>query len=445
VKLNPNNRDQYLLDGQPRDFKKVEEIIQIKGSTPAKRTIYETIHGPVFAREGNMAFAAGMSLYSSDVGCEQLLRMVLSRDVKEFRKALSLRQLDGANVFCADDKGSIFYGWTNRLMVRNDKYNWEKTVDGSTSDTLYRELLPFEQMPQSMNDAGGYYQASNGADWMLEEGAWGLKPSDFPKWLLSTRNRRYLSARPQRVVDLLRSRPRHTLDQTKEMALDTRVVAAEWVMPALERAVSELGEDDKPEVGEAMSILRRWVKRGPTATMTSKGYSIFREICAQLGRGSNVVDARNILGLPERVTSLPLKNLRQLHSALLKAVDQLVVLYGTVSVEWGKINVIELADGRQFPCGAGDAITQTPWQGTQNQRGKDGKWRVNGGSDFMMLTELGCPPTIYTLVPYGQSDDPRSRHFADQTERWAKGSWKRAWFTLEDIKRESKSKKDITD
>ncbi len=444
VKLNPRKAEQYFLDGQPTDLKKIEETIEVRGSTPAKRVIYETVHGPVFAREGNAAFAAGMSLYSSDVGCEQLLRMVLAGDVKEFSRALSMRQLDGANIFCADVKGNIFYGWANRLMIRNDKYNWEKTVDGSTSKTLYGGVLAFEKMPQSMNDAGGYYQASNGADWMLEEGAWGLKPSDFPKWLLSMRNRKYLSARPQRVVDLLRSRSRHTLEQSKVMALDTRVLAAEWIMPVLERAVSELGDDDKPQVGEAMSILRRWVKNGPTATITSRGYSIFREICAQLGRGSNLVDARNILGLPESVNKLPLKSLRQLHSALVKAVNQLLKLYGTVSVEWGRINVVELADGRQFPCGAGDAVTQTPWQGTQNLRGKDGKWRVNGGSDFMMLTELGNPPTIYTLVPYGQSDDPKSRHFADQTERWTEGRWKRGWFTLEDVRRDSESKKDIS-
>ena len=86
--------------------------------------------------------------------------------------------------------------------------------------------------------------------------------------------------------------------------------------------------------------------------MRSRGYSIFREICAQLGRRNNLVDARNTLGLPESVDGLSLKSLKQLHSALLKAVDHLLELYGTVSVEWGKINVIELADGRQFPSGA---------------------------------------------------------------------------------------------
>jgi acyl-homoserine lactone acylase PvdQ len=106
VKINPDNRNQYLLDGQPRDFIKVEEIIEIKGSTPAKRTIYETIHGPVFARDGNTAFAAGMSLYSGDVGCEQLLRMVLSRDVKEFSEALALEESKAASFCFAQDRGS---------------------------------------------------------------------------------------------------------------------------------------------------------------------------------------------------------------------------------------------------------------------------------------------------------------------------------------------------
>ena len=29
VEINPNNRDQYLRNGQPRDFKKIEEIIGV--------------------------------------------------------------------------------------------------------------------------------------------------------------------------------------------------------------------------------------------------------------------------------------------------------------------------------------------------------------------------------------------------------------------------------
>ena len=443
ISINPADREQYLLDGKPTDFARIAETIEVNGAKPVKRIVYETVHGPVLGRKGDKAFAAGMSLYTAKVGAEQLLRMALAHDVEEFKEALSLRQADGANAFCVDTKGNILYGWMNRLMIRNDDYVWTKPVDGSTSKTLYRGVLPFERMAQSINDPGGYYQASNGADWELERGAWGMKPADFPKWVLASGKRRCFSARPQRVVDLIRCRPRHTLEQVCEMALDTRAVAAEWAMPALERAAKELGDGGKPEVQKAMDILRKWVAEGPTATMKSRGYSIFRELCAQLGRGG-LADTRNAFGLPDSCDALPSGVLKRMHSALLAAVESMMKLYGTVSVEWGKINVIELADGRQFPCGVGDATVQTVWQGTQDRRGEEGKWRVTGGSDFMMATEMSDPPVIYTLVPYGQSDNPTSPHFADQTERWTKGQWKRAWFTLEDVKRQAKTKKEVS-
>ena len=197
IKVNPDNPDQYILDGKTLDFKKIEETIEVAAgsqSKQVKRTIYETIHGPVFARDGNTAFAAGLSLYDAELGVEQLLRMALASNIEEFRQAAAMLQFDGANVFCADVKGNIFYGWLNRLMVRNDEYDWQKAVDGSIKKTLYDGVLPFEKMPQSMNDPGGYYQASNTADWALEGGAWGIKPSDFPNWLLMPKNRKYFSA-----------------------------------------------------------------------------------------------------------------------------------------------------------------------------------------------------------------------------------------------------------
>jgi acyl-homoserine lactone acylase PvdQ len=154
-------------------------------------------------------------------------------------------------------------------------------------------------------------------------------------------------------------------------------------------------------------------------------------------------DCKNTFGLPESADSLPPAALKTLHANFLAAVDSMLKRHGTVSIEWSAINAIELADGRKFPCGVGDGSVQTVWQGSKGWRAEDGTWRVGGGSDFMMATEMSDPPVVHTLVPYGQSDDPESPHFADQTQRWIDGKWKRAWFTLEDVERESKSKKKL--
>ena len=436
------NKKQYLFDGQPRNFKVREEIIEVKGSEPVRREVLETIHGPVFEQEGKNVFAAGMSHNTIDIKGDQLLGILLSRDVHEFRQAMATRELDGANMFVGDAKGNIGYFWMNRLMDRDDSFYWLGPVDGSTSKSLYKGLLPFDQMPQSVNDPDGYYQASNAANWTLPEGAWGMKPSDFPGWLLSYRNGQYYSARPQRVVDLIESRPKHTLEQTMEMGLDSRALAAEWATPALELGHKSYGSGSRPEVGEALSILRAWVAEGAEAERTSRGYPIFRELVGQPG-GGGLADFRNTFGDWRRGDEAAEKKIRVLYDRFVGAVNSMMEHYGTVSIPWETINVIRLSDGTTFPSGTGDSSTQTVWQGSQGRRDPDGKWLIEGGSDFMMATEMSQPPVIHTLVPYGQSEDPASPHFSDQSERWTKGQWKPARFTKEDVEQYAKSRKTV--
>jgi len=263
-----------------------------------------------------------------------------------------------------------------------------------------------------------------------------MKPTDFPKWLLSYNNKQYYSARPQRVVDLIESRPKHSLQQAMVMALDSRVVSAEWAMPALELGFKTYGEGSKSEVGEAIAILRSWVAEGAEANGESRGYTIFRELAAQVG-GNALPDFRNAFG----VKDFPKKKVKALFDKFVATVDVLMEENGTVSIAWEKKNVIRLADGTTFACGVGDAATQTVWQGTQRRKkNAKGQWQVNAGSDFMMATEMTQPPVIYTLVPYGQSDDPNSPHFADQTKRWVNGQWKQAWFKREDVEGNARSK-----
>ncbi|MDP6042484.1 MAG: penicillin acylase family protein, partial [Candidatus Latescibacteria bacterium] len=277
------NKRKYKFDGKPMNFVMHEEVIEVKGADPVRRQVLHTIHGPVFEREGMTAFVAGMSMYKSDFQGDELLGWMLAKDVYDFKDALMKLEADGVNVFVADAKGNYGYFWINRMMVRNDAFHWLEPVDGSNAESRYKGVLPFERLPQSINDKGGYYQASNAANWMMPEGAWGMKSGDFPRWLHSYNNRQYFSARPQRVVDLIESCPKHSLQQAMVMALDSRVVAAEWAMPALELGFKTYGEGSKPEVGEATEILRSWVAEGAETNGESRGYTIFRELAAQVG------------------------------------------------------------------------------------------------------------------------------------------------------------------
>lgn len=455
LKTNPDNPKQYWFDGEYRNLQFSSEKIEVKGGETVVRRVAHTVHGPVIKQGKGKVFTAGMSMFG-EVGIPvQLYKTLNSRNLDDFKAACAMGQMDGGNVFYTDVEGNIFFTWWNRLAVRNEKYNWLKAVDGSHKDSLYQGILPPDQLPRSENDPGGYYQASNAADWTIGDGAWGMAQDDFPNWLLTSPKRSFLPARSQRTVDMINSRSKHKLEDVLQWSLDTRILGAEWVWPLIERAYKKRGNGGNSQVDIAIKTLAEWMKN-PVATKESRGYSVYREWLAVIaakerddpdwGVLGQVPDLRNVLpALPDHPELVSVEEVQRAHEALVQAVASLVKLHGTPIPKWGDINVIQLADGTRFSSGAADSASQGMWQSSQStKRSKDGMWLDTAGSDAMMMAEMSRPPRVFTLVPYGQSDNPKSPFFANQTERYTNGQYKRAWFTREQILAHAESQQTVS-
>ena len=51
----------------------------------------------------------------------------------------------------------------------------------------------------------------------------------------------------------------------------------------------------------------------------------------------------------------------------------------------------------------------------------------------------GQPKEVWSLLPYGQSEDPRSPHYNDQAKMHSQSEIKRFWLTREEILSHSES------
>ena len=56
-----------------------------------------------------------------------------------------------------------------------------------------------------------------------------------------------------------------------------------------------------------------------------------------------------------------------------------------------------------------------------------------GGHGFVMAARMCEPVEAFTIAPFGSSENPRSRHYADQMLLFADSKLKEAWFTEEEV------------
>jgi penicillin amidase len=119
-------------------------------------------------------------------------------------------------------------------------------------------------------------------------------------------------------------------------------------------------------------------------------------------------------------------------------------VWGTWRVPWGEVNRHQRTrwDGaEQF----GDARPSLAVRGAPGffgivfnfytRSGPDGSKRRYGvaGNSYVGVVEFGPAPRALSVMYYGQSGDPASRHYFDQAQLYARGEFKPAWFERADV------------
>ncbi|HET8546530.1 MAG TPA: penicillin acylase family protein, partial [Bryobacteraceae bacterium] len=111
------------------------------------------------------------------------------------------------------------------------------------------------------------------------------------------------------------------------------------------------------------------------------------------------------------------------------AVQQIKATYGKLEVPWGEINVV-VRNG-SFPLdGEGMYGVLHPDTGVEQD---DGRIHCNDGWGHLLVVMEGDPKQIWSLLPYGQSEDARSAHYNDQAKLHSQRRVKRFWFTKDEI------------
>ena len=444
-KINPNGGMQYLFEGKWEPIRVATEDFNVKTATGMETIslpMYYTRHGPIvkFDRKTNTAYSIKLPNADGVNYSTGMYLLMKARSLSEFQAALGRQLIPRWNFLFSDDK-NIF--WVHNAVVarRSSGYDWTKPVPGWIKATDWGPYLPFTDNPQLLNPPTGFLQNCNNPPWLATKHS-GLRPLDPAPYYLQATPRadageEALNMRGERVFQVLASDTKFSLDDMKSLALDTYVQSADVIVPLLDRAYTPLfsfwHSQPDPRVSRALQQLHTWDRRSSTTSVAFTYLYFWGKAYEHLyssGRFHRFTgyDRRNIW-----IDSW-LEQYRA-RRALEAALDRMQRLFGKTEIPWGQVNVT--IRGGTFPMdGTGLYDVLHPDDGPEQS---NGQIFDNDGWGHLMIVMEGEPKEIWSLLPYGESEDPSSPHFNDQTKLHSRREIKQFWFSPQQIRDHTES------
>lgn len=409
--INPDNADQYWLDGAWADFETSTARINVKlfgpFAFPAKRPVKRSVHGPVIdGPTGTYAIRyAGMGEIRQ---LEQYYRLNKSESLTQFMEAMALNALPSINYVYGDKSGNIALIHNAQYPNRNDAWDWSHDLPGDRSDLVWQGYRPWDEVPKLVNPASGFVFNANNTPYSATDGPDNLKPDDFPQSMGLQTNQ---SNRSLRIIELTGDSDAIGRERLLAIKFDTKYAAGSEAEEVV-RAVLAADWSGEPEMAEAAALLASWDFGTDAGSRT-----------AALG---SLTTTRAIT---EKYTHIPAPAPEQ---AFREAVAWLKQHHDRIDPEWGEVNRLVRGTVSLPISGAPDTLRAVY---PKEIRG-DGELHMSAGDTWIALVEwdAGGNQTASVVSPFGSATlDENSPHYADQATLFAEGKWRRALLSRAEV------------
>lgn len=437
--INPNNPDQYLLNGVWKDLKKVQEKILIKGGDTVIKYNHFTHRGPIISelKKVNDKVLSMRWLGNEDSNEVQAVYLLnRASDWIDFRNALRSFVSVNQNAVYADVKGNIGLQSTIGIPIREgDRI---LVYPGETDRYDWKGLVPFDELPYTYNPECGYVASANCK----------TVPADYPYYISDWY---VLPYRMDRIVEMLKEKEKLSADDFKRMQGDQKSKMAEkFTRYFLTHLVAKAGLSESEK--EVYELMRKWdytlLKERPEGLIFEKWYYLtginlvkdqmdslmLTEFVGEKTFFENFLENMVVKPNDTWADDITTKEVTESFGDIIglsfqQTVKELVSKYGVKPGEWkwGDDHTITLAHPMSgvkilnkifrlnrgpYPVG-GSFHTVGPYESPLNKNAG-----VNHGASERHIFDVSNWDHSVTVIPTGTSGIPASKHYCDQTESY---------------------------
>jgi penicillin G amidase len=462
-RVNPQNPNQYEVNGQWVDFETRNETIQVVGGDPVEITVKSTRHGPVISEvygplknEGDPkdkefeAFQdrAGIELpeqyvialkwtaLAPSTPFEAVWGFNRAKNFEEFREAARHFHVPAQNLLYADTAGNIGYQMPGNIPIRS-KGDGTFPVPGWTDEYEWTGYIPFEELPYTFNPPEDYIVTANNR----------VPPREYP--YLVTRNWDY-GYRARRIVDMIEYTSRKIdIAYIQSMQGDAMDLGAQALLPIWKQIEYKAAT---PNQAIALDMMLNWDYQSKADSKAAAVYQRFwwnlvqntlndnlPERYAVTGGSREFEVMRNLVTSPDaffwddETTTDKTETRDDIYIAsLIETVEQLEKEYGKNPDKWprwGEVHTATFRNGTLGESGIGlieDLFNRGPFEtgggrSIVNATGWDVgvSFQVNAVPSMRMIVDLGDLRNSLTVHTTGQSGHAYHPHYIDMAPMWA--------------------------
>jgi len=156
-RLKADNKEQYLHQGQYKNFEHWQEIIQVKGQASVSVTARRSVHGMVqqYLPEQNLAYSRARAWEGGELATLMAwVNLAKVKDLDAAQKKLAAVSTN-INFYYMDIQGNIAYTHGGRYPIRAPGHDSRLPVDGSGAWD-WRGYMRYEKNPTVRNPKQGY-------------------------------------------------------------------------------------------------------------------------------------------------------------------------------------------------------------------------------------------------------------------------------------------------